>query len=941
MLNNKISKAVRLAIAFGAVTATAFTAAASDEENIEKIEITGSSIKGTDLAGALPVNVISAEDIKATGVTSVPDLVAQIPSMQGFTTPVSSVGGGGAGVASAALRGLDDSYTLVLLNGRRLAPSGAGTTVNLNSIPLAAVERVEVLTDGASALYGSDAIAGVINFILKSDVDQTTVAVRLDRPEEDGSDKTAFSITSGFGDIDADGFSIVASLSYESTDSLHSYQRDFAKTGFLEFEHENQDMYTVRGSNNAVPGNAEIRYQNPEGYTDAEGNPRRFSQQDYTPYLLSNGSCAPNTAINPGDTRCVFDFTSTLEIYPEQERTALMLQAAYTLTDDIEGFVTLNATDYSLISRIAPNPVGGINIGLDSPLYTQYGVPHIDAPVEGAVPERFRGHWRALSGGNRTEENEISSLHTITGFEGTLFDDIDFNTALVFSRSQREASNLQGFFHRDTFLENVRSGAIDIFLSAEEFAENERATTALEESQLRGLRSTTETQMISFDFRASQALFELPAGEVYVGYGVDFRDNEYEFTRSAANVADIQMGDGGGDFDYSLSRSSYGVFSEFQIPVLDNLSANVALRYDSIGSVSDSLTGRDIGQRENDTTYKVSLRYNPTDDLVVRASYGTGFKMGSLTQYARPLSAWGVTGSNYTCPVPGSDPRAEFCPAGLTQYQAYRVGSEELKPETSVQSSIGFVYAPTTDFSFELDYWSIEVEDMIQLPSYNYMFDNVSQFDDKFVVRTDRDDSSAQILTVLRDEVNIGKYETSGIDWKVELNNDLSFGSLKTVVQGTYITDSEYTRPGVFPYEWTSSLGKYGEDEDVVFRNVFNIQNSLTHGDFTHTLRLKYKSGWHDDVVTVGVGTIADPARTNGALQTQRIQQHIPSYHATDYRVDYYGFENTTITFGINNLFDKAPPFSLADPEGHLIGYEGRYYDQFLRTYYISAEYSF
>jgi iron complex outermembrane receptor protein len=128
---------------------------APDDGAFERISVTGSSIKRTDMEGALPITTLSAEDIAKTGVTSVPDLIATIPSMQGFSYSSESVGGGG--IATAALRGLDSEYTLVLLNGKRLAPAGSGSSVNVNTIPIAAIERVEILTDGASALYGSDA----------------------------------------------------------------------------------------------------------------------------------------------------------------------------------------------------------------------------------------------------------------------------------------------------------------------------------------------------------------------------------------------------------------------------------------------------------------------------------------------------------------------------------------------------------------------------------------------------------------------------------------------------------------------------------------------------------------------------------------------------------------------------------------------------------------
>ncbi|MCG7533825.1 TonB-dependent receptor [Pseudoalteromonas sp. OOF1S-7] len=956
MLNSKISKAVRLALMYGAVSATAFAVNAEEsEENIEKIEVTGSSIKGTDLAGALPVNIISAEDIKNTGVTNVGDLVAQIPSMQGFTTPVSSVGGGGTGQATASLRGIGEDYTLVLLNGRRLAPLDSGNSVDLNSIPLAAIERVEVLTDGASALYGSDAIAGVINFILKDEAEESTVSARMDRPK-DGAESYNLSFTTGFGDFDRDGFSIVASLSHEKTETLRSKDRDFAKTGFLEFEVDGNSYFQLNGSGNAIPGIAQVFI----GERDEEGRPVDGAYTKvFSPYYAENGTCAPDTAANPNGTAdgidCVFDFTSTLEIFPENERTALLLQGDFAITDNIQAFSTLSYTDFTLTSRIAPNPTGARNLGAlngdtaNSVLYTKYVEKHLTAEEQAKATE-FRAAWRALPGGNRTNQYDNTAINVILGLEGTILNDIDFNTAVVYSKNEREDHVKNGYYNNATFDSTIASGAIDVFALAEDFDKDQASKDAIESVQWRGLWETVETDMLSFDFRASQPLFELPAGEVYVGYGVDYRENSYALILTEAQknrVANAPANSNG----YDLERSQYGVFTEFQVPILEDLSANLALRYDNIGKVKNNDPSDTQSYESNsDTTYKLSLRYNATDNLVLRASYGTGFKVASLRSYAQPLANQGVTGSAYTCPNLGDANREAFCPPGETQYQAFLKGSPTLAPEESEQMSAGFVYSPTTDTTIQVDYWSIEIEGKVEAPDFDYMFDNINLFNDSFQIHTSRADDTQKLLSVEREYMNLGKTETSGIDWKFSFNNELSFGQLKTTLQGTHIIDSQYTAPGVVPFEWESSLGKFGTDEEVVFRNVAQIQNTLTHGDFSHTLRFSYKSSYADDRVLVQRGTIANPVtetvyNKDGVASEQfvleNVQLKIPSYVKTDYKVDYFGFENTVITFGINNLFDKEPPFSLGDPEGHLVGYEGRYYDQLLRTYYLSVDYSF
>ena len=936
MLNSKVSKAVRLAIAFGAATTAGVSANAfAAEEKVERIEVTGSSIKGTDLAGALPVDVISADDIKATGVTNVPDLISQIPSMQGFTTPTSSVGGGGGGVASASLRGLGDEYTLVLLNGRRVASAFDSGAVDLNSLPLAAVARVEVLTDGASALYGSDAIAGVINFILKKDVDQTTFSFRTDQPS-DGGESYNYSVTTGYGDVSTDGFSLVATLSHETQELLKSKDRDFAKTGMLEFTHMDQQYFSINGSGNAIPANANLVLGEGENAVGLGLNP----------HYKATGECAANNAKDPGSDQCMFDYTSTLEIVPESERTALMLQGQFAVSDDITGFGTLNATDFTMTTRIAPNPTGGIPLEIGGELYNKYVLPHLTAEQAAQVTD-FRATWRALPGGNRTTEWNTKTFHSVIGLEGVVFDDVDFNTAFTYSTTEREQSFLDGHFYADKFVSGISSGAIDVFATPEDFSEE--SLQALNATKWVGLEDTTETESMGWDIRASQPLFELPAGEVYIGYGADYRITSFKVTESAENKKDNRWGDGGGTRDYDLERDTYGAFVEFQVPVLDDLSLSTAVRYDQIGGVKDNFTNKTANDDESDVTYKVSLRYSVNDDLVIRGSIGTGFRAASLREIAEPRVRFGVTAAPYSCPFPRTDARASGCFLVDQQYNVFNEGNASLVPETSEQSSVGFVFSPSNEFTFEMDYWAVEIEDQVSRPSEDYMFANPGLFDNQFVLASDPNDASRQLVHLVKQPVNIGKSRTSGIDWKASLVNELSFGTLKSSIQGTYIMKSDFTEPGTKDV-WASSLGRYGTDQEVVFRNVINAQTVLTHGDFSHTLRLNYRSGWRDAQTVVQKGTIANPTvnklyNEDGDLvqyfDQEQIQLKVPSHSTMNYKIDYYGVENLVVTAGVKNIFDKAPPLSLADPEGHLVGYEGRYYDQFLRTWYLSLDYSF
>ncbi len=183
-----LSRSLRVMFA-GGLALGMHAAMAQDSANdasMQRVEITGSSIKRIAAESSLPVQSFSQKDIKKSGVTTVTDFIQQIPAMQGFSVAADSVGGGGGGVTTASIHDIGAAYTLVLLNGRRVAPSNSGTTIDLNSIPLSAIERVEVLTDGASALYGADAIAGVVNFILKKGASPWEVNAKFNSPQKSG-----------------------------------------------------------------------------------------------------------------------------------------------------------------------------------------------------------------------------------------------------------------------------------------------------------------------------------------------------------------------------------------------------------------------------------------------------------------------------------------------------------------------------------------------------------------------------------------------------------------------------------------------------------------------------------------------------------------------------------------------------------------------------------
>lgn len=980
---NKIARAVKFACAVGAASTISFSnlalAQTPDGEVVERISITGSSIKRTDMEGSLPVTTLTQEDIAKSGVTSIPDLIAQIPAMQGFQTPSQSVGGGGGGISTASIRGLGGEYTLVLLNGRRLASADSGGSIDVNSIPLSAIERVDVLTDGASAIYGADAIAGVINFILKSDIQETTVSARYDAPQESGGDNFSLSLTTGYGDVSSDGFNVFLSVSHEDQTQLASREREFAKTGFIPFTHNGDDLMFVASSSNAIPGNARVRFLDPNNQDrngDGVVNSRDTYSYQFNPFAAANNGCGPNNVPSQAATatvftdRCVFDFTSTLEIYPESTRDNVILGGLVSLGESAEAYATINYSKFEQIARIAPYPTGTFTIPTTSPLVQTEVLPFLPNGVDftqtdGSVLNftgdeilanifDVAGAWRALPGGNRTNEFSTDSLWTNFGVRGE-FGDISYDVSLTHSSVDRDDTILTGYPITSLFIPLVSSGEVNVFAQPSDLTDEERS--AISGTIFNGLDTKTETELTVLEAKFSAPVFELPAGEVYLAGGFDYRDMSYKRPTSAANQQAVILFTRP-DPEFDLSRETFGAYLEAAVPVTENLEVTGAVRYDEISDIAATSVlwtdpdgdGVNTGATQSgtsgidmdDVTYKVSLAYRPTDEWLIRASNATGVKAPTMRQIAEPRIPFGVTGNTYDCPFTGSDPLAAFCLAPSSQYDVVRQGNEFLEPEESEQFSVGAVY-DDGDFNFSVDYWKLELTNQVLPATEGQIFGNPEQFRELFTTQVNPG-TGDQELAMITASVNVGKANIEGIDYTFGFTNELGSASLLTTVSGTYMIESNYLRAGTGTGDvaavFDTSLGRKGPDDAVVFNNRVRIVNELEHGNFSHSVAINYQSGWTDENFAGGDSSIRLASDLN-TFYAGGVQLQVPSYTTVDYVTRFNYNDHLSASFGINNLFDKQPPLALGENGGHQEGFDPRYFDVFGRTAYFSVDYTF
>lgn len=910
----------------GAV-APVFAQSETADTNLEEILVTGSAIKRSEnLEGSLPIQVFGRGELDRSGVVAVGDFIQTIPAMQGFTTASDSVGGSGGGVRSASIHDIGEQYTLVLLNGRRMAASDSGSTIDLTAIPMSMLEQVDVLTDGASALYGSDAIAGVVNFQLKKEVESTTVSMRYSDPSAGAGETLDVDLITGFGSLATDGYAFVLGLNSHKQEQLAAVDRDFAKTGIITVKHPDGGYgLFFNGSPNAIPGNATATYRdvtvvnNPATAVDEQ-----IKTVSFNPYQKANGTCAPdNLQVGP---TCSFDYTSTIEIIPESERNSVFLNGHYQITDDLTAFSTLVYSQSEMTARIAPYPTGNVPVPVDSALVNEYVVPYL-TPLQANNLIRVTGTWRALPADPRTTEYLSDATHLVLGFEGSA-GDIDYSGGYTFANNSQEQNYPTGWLLLEPFVNLVTSGRLNIFTTPDKITDAEREE--LSKTVYRGNWDTTDVTVHSIDGVASTPVFSLAGGDAVVAVGFDYRDTTFTREISDAN-ANEELLFLSKDTPYDMSRSQGALFTEVLLPVADSVEVTASLRYDTIDAVDSAGEGT-VGKSMDDTTYKITGRWDLIDELALRASFGTGFKAPSMLEIAEPRTEFGVTSGNYSCPLAASDPLSAACLPGSPQYAIYREGNADMKPEKSEQYSAGFVLQPTDGISLTVDYWNVEITDVVERLSEAQIFANPTLYRDLFTTKTNLATNTEE-LAIIQGAVNGGERNASGIDYNFSVTFDSSIGTFTPSLSGTYMLESESSLNG-------SSLGKFGGDNKVTFRNQIRLGLTLAQDMFTHSLSANYKSGYLDQAKTINM--LNSNGVPNFAVNTP-IQLTVSDYYTVNYQSDVKLMDDKVgLTLGINNLLDEEPPLSLRTAgAGHQVGWDPRYVDAFGRTFFVRGEYTF
>jgi len=941
----------RTKICTALLLAMAANAWAQEDTSTQRVEITGSAIRRVESEGALPVTVISKDAIEKTGALSVTELIQKLPAMTGgnFQQSSSSVNGNGNGTTTAAIHGLDQKYTLVLLNGRRVAPfggfgaAGGDGSVNLESLPLDAIERVEVLTDGASALYGSDAIAGVVNFITKRNQTDGVISFSGTRPTQAGGSKWSAGISKGFGDLDKDGNNLLLSYSHDVQNKLMASQRAVSRRGGLvPITIDGQAATLYQPSSNSLPANI---------YLD--------SGTRINPYLTANGNCGTSSVVFASGTRCFTNYAATVQDIPGSKRDSVFITDHFKLNANTTLFAEALWSKFDMTAAFAPSaqPMGLGNQDLAGQpldiLWQKYVVPYQNQT--GDTSQGASLHYRSFDAGGRTDDWQTTSHHYVLGAEGSAMD-WDYTATLTFSSNQDQDRLAGGYLDFNKFVDLIKTGAYDPIIPI--------PGQSLASAALHGTFLKTKIAQDVLSLRASKDLFKMPGGTSSLAVGFDATHQKMsqdtsamaEFgngTAATAGATDYAVGGFYGYVPMSASRNNYGAFAELLMPIAKRTELTGSIRFDRYDRVKNNepftqeannlqpLPSESEGNSFSHPTFKLSFRSQPVQMLLLRGSFGTGFKAPSVNQIAAPLAFATNTSGSYPCPYPatavcianGTDPEQwDLISVGNPQK-----GSAGLKAETSHQWTLGGRLEPVKGLSFGVDYWGVQLKNQILsgMPE-GYAFAHADTLSNLFVVPY-RDPSGPNTVGLLQKPFNAGSANYQGLDWEFNLSEATSFGRISADLSGTHMLKADYNLPG----GKQTDLGRFGGDNNVTFRDMFRLTLGLQTGAWTNTLSVNYKSGYADQSFTADSGNVLavnpDGSLGDGVAYNGRVA----SYTIADWQTRWDVTDKLRLTLGLNNIFNTKPPLSLKIVGGNQVGYDGRYADPTGRAIAVGASFRF
>jgi len=950
------------------------TQAFAQSSTPQRVEITGSSIKRIQTEGALPVQTISRTELDRQGILSAEQLISTLnlngnglDNLAGNADVVSGQARGNNGATSANLRGQGASATLVLLNGRRVAAHGLnGGVVDLNQIPFAAVDRVEVLKDGASSIYGTDAIGGVINFILRKDFKGLSASATADVTEAGGGNILRGSVVGGFGDLDKDRFNLLATLSVSDHKKLAGSERSFVNT----FQADRGLSPDTRGAPFATlftlsgAGSLKTVLTRP-GQTNTATGPLYNGvtlNGINTLDLPGQAGCASQPNMGAYDEKvwaagagaqfgCAWDNGKAAVIQQPVTNTNAVLRGTWRLGEhqlvaeavlgrsesakefshnqisSSGGAATLTLPNGSVVpspfrNLAYPSTGAGYNRVFNALVAT---FPELEA--NRGLPMAFR--WRCIACGPREIETQSDTSRYLLAMDGPLpfLAGWDYRLGASSAKSTSKSVLGSGYHYWQGFANLLNTGVLNPFLLAGE-AQTPQAMAALDAISARGVSLYGgEFSMTQADATVSGPLFKLPGGDVLAAVGVDMRTEKYKFNgNQSVNTNDVATWVFNAPFDNvnalaGAKRDIKAAFAEVILPVTKQLELNLSAR-------QDDYTG--FGSTSNP---KVSARFTPTDSLLMRGSYSTGFRVPTFNQLYN-----GVTESPYSG-VGIVDP--ERCPALVVNttpgnacnaitFNTLFGGKADLGPEEAKMATLGLVWQVSPQVSASVDWWSIERNGTIQslgITGATGLLANYALFKDRFIRNT-----AGNIVQIDQRWINAGETVTKGLEVGVRGTSPFMKGRLSGGLDVAYLLEKKSRLVPSAPFG-VSEVGVFTRSGDLGIRWKHTAFVSYTEGAWNGTLTQLYRGGYAGYV----------PPGVNSSYTPSAWEPLVKPYATYGASVSYSGLKGMTLLFGIKNLFDKDPPYAHAQDTntGSGSSWEPRVADPRGRSYQFGLEYKF
>jgi iron complex outermembrane receptor protein len=883
-----------------AVMTLANQAAAQQAEDapMTRIEVTGSSIKRLANEASLPVSTLKAEDLVKQGMTTLADVMMALP--QSASLAPSNAGSG----TNINLRGLGVNRTLVLLNGRRLANEAiADGYANLDTIPMSALARVEILRDGASSIYGSDAIGGVVNFITKTSFDGLQITAQAVQPEKKGGgDEQRLSATWGKGNLERDGWSFYATVDAHQRSRLSSADRAYLSSAELLTSIGRPPTLGTGG--NATPAN----------FTTATNKTAQ------NPYAAS-GCLAPYSIVGQKGT-CVLNANEYGTALYANEQVTFYARGSKKVNED--HVITVDYSRGEEFIKGTKNPTNALAVKGVSPTLPSTskwypggsgGVP----AVAGLNNAPLILTWAVADLGLATTKDvQLNQRLAISG-EGVVAG-WDYKAGLVVGVSERDNYYDSGYVTGQGLLDGLKNGKLNPF-----GLQDADGKAFLQSISVDGAKNrTSKSTYTGVDVTASRSLMDLEGGALALAVGADFHRDTTEDTKLAIS----------GDVTYANSSPSHGegarnvaaLFAELNVPVTKKLELNLAVRDDHFS---------DFGNTINP---KVSFRYEPTKQLMFRGSANTGFRAPTLfDRYGYRLpGATTTTAAKWDDPVlcPGGTPGVAGTGTALPGYVASTVcnttlpkqtgSNASLTPEKSKGFTFGTVIEPVKNAMISLDYWNIRMTNMLaNLPEQVYFLDPV-KYASYFVRNAD-----GTINYINNTTMNLGGQKAAGVDVSGSYAFPrTSYGDFKVSIDGTYLTQFDNQLYDGSPF--VSNIGQFG-----LASNGTTSSFPIITYRWKHTAKINWAQGNWNMQLTQNYNS----KYTDQNLVAKQYWRNINSYKVWNWTTTYNGFKNMQITAGVTNLLNVNPP--VTNSSLYSFGYLSSAASSIGRAYNVRATYTF